>query len=239
MDDGIGRIIDALDRKHLRENTLLVFASDNGGNLPAASNQPFRDQKGSVYEGGVHVLALANWPGHLPKGTTVDQPLHMTDWFVTLLKVAGAALPADAGALDGRDLWPALNGNRAPVHEDILINAAPGSGALRRGDWKLVVNGQLRYKAGTPAPGFSWADLLEETGLPRELASRNQVELFNLAQDPGEAHDLAAAKPDLTRELKARYDAYEKEAVPLVGSEVVKDFKAPPVWGEFPDKEKD
>src|SRR5690606_14635873 len=133
-------------RRGLRERTLVVFASDNGGNLPAASNQPLRDQKGTVYEGGVRVPAFAAWPGTLPRGTSVQQPLHMVDWYPTLLKLAGTAPPAGV-KLDGRDLFPALLGDPAPVHDEILINAAPGTGALRRGDWKLVINGHLLYKA--------------------------------------------------------------------------------------------
>ncbi|HRE84037.1 MAG TPA: arylsulfatase, partial [Opitutaceae bacterium] len=89
MDDAIGAIVSAVDHQGLRESTLIVFSSDNGGNLPAASNHPFRDQKGSVYEGGVRVPAFASWPGQLPAGKTVQQPLHMVDWYPTLLELAG------------------------------------------------------------------------------------------------------------------------------------------------------
>jgi arylsulfatase A-like enzyme len=234
MDDAIGRIVQALEKRGLREKTLIVFSSDNGANTPTGDNTPFRDQKGSVYEGGVRVPALANWPGRLPTGASVRQPLHMVDWHPTLLRLAGAR-PAVGVALDGRDLWAALMGDTRPIRDEILINAAPGTGALRRGDWKLVVNGQLRFKGGTPDAKFSWADLLRESKLPPEDADREQIELFNLADDPGESRNRASARPDLVRELKARYAAYAEQAVPLVGGDKAADFKVPAVWGEPSD----
>ncbi|MES2693700.1 MAG: sulfatase-like hydrolase/transferase [Verrucomicrobiota bacterium] len=233
MDDGIGRIVAALDKKGLRERTLIVFSSDNGGNVPTASNRPFRDQKGSVYEGGVRVPAIAVWPGKIATGSVVNQPLHMVDWHVTLLKLAQAKADQRV-VLDGRDLWPALLGDRKPVHDDILINSAPGSGALRRGNWKLVVNGHLRFKGNAPGPNFSWADLLAESGQPREDAKRQQMELFNLEDDPAEARNLAAQHPEILAELTRRYEAYARAAVPLLDGTVVGDGKAPAVWGEFP-----
>lgn len=235
MDDAIGRIVDVLERKGLRERTLIVFSSDNGANTPTGDNRPFRDQKGSVYEGGVRVPAFASWPGRLPAGKSVTQPLHMTDWHPTLLALAGAK-PAKGVTYDGRNFWPALMGDARPVRDEILINAAPGTGALRRGDWKLVVNGQLRFKGGTPDANFSWAALLREAKLPPEDADREQVELFNLAEDPGETSNLAAARPELVRELRERYEAYARQAVPLVGGDKPANFKVPAVWGERPGR---
>lgn len=231
MDDAIGRIVATLERKGLREKTLVVFSSDNGANTPTGDNSPLRDQKGSVYEGGVRVPALANWPGKLPAGTVVSQPLHIMDWFPTLLRLAGAKPPANV-ALDGHDLWPALAGDARPVHDELLINTAPQTGAIRRGDWKLIVNGQLRFKGATPPPNFSWAELLQESKLPASDAQREQVELFNLADDPGETRNRVTEQPELVRELSARYAAYAKQAVPLVGGDTPADFKVPAVWGE-------
>lgn len=233
MDDAIGRIVAALERKGLSERTLLVFSSDNGGNTPTASNAPFRDQKGSVYEGGVRVPAFAVWPGKLPRGLVVQQPLHMVDWHVTLLKLAGARADARQ-TLDGRDMWAALQGEPTLARDEVLINAAPGTGALRRGKWKLVVNGHLRFKGGAPGPNFSWADLLAESKLPREDATRQQVELFDLESDPSESRNLATAQPDVLADLQRRYEAYARAAVPLLDGSVVGDGKAPKVWGEFP-----
>lgn len=230
MDDAIGRIVQALERRGMRENTLIVFSSDNGGNLSTASNKPFRDQKGSVYEGGVRVPAFASWPGRLPAGKVVTQPLHMVDWNVTLSRLARAK--PTGSDLDGRDLWPALTGDTRPIHEEILINAAPGTGALRRGDWKLIVNGQLRYKGGSPGVDFSWADLLRESKLPPEDADLKQIELFNLADDPAETRNLAEQEPERVRDLLQRYETYASQMKPLLGGDTDPNFKVPAVWGE-------
>jgi arylsulfatase A-like enzyme len=173
------------------------------------------------------------WPGRLPAGRIVNQPLHIADWYPTLVQLAGAK-PAAGVPLDGRDLWPALiNPAAAPIHDEILINAAPGTGALRRGDWKLVVNGQLRFKGGTPPSAFSWVDLLRESKLPTDDASIQRTELFNLAADPGEARDVSAENPALVRELTARYESYARQAAPLIGGDTSAGFKVPAVWGEF------
>jgi arylsulfatase A-like enzyme len=234
MDDAIGRIVAALENKNLREKTLIVFSSDNGANLPVGDNGALRDQKGSAYEGGVRVPAFASWPGRLPAGTRVEQPLHIADWHPTLLRLAGAKSDPTV-ALDGRDIWPALvakNNSTPPIHDEILINAAPGTGALRRGDWKLVVNGHLKYKGGTPAPDFAWADLLRAEKNSAD-ATRQRSELFNLADDPSESRDLSSARPDLVRDLTARYESYARTAAPLVGGGPVPGFKPPAVWGEF------
>jgi hypothetical protein len=94
------------------------------------------------------------------------------------------------------------------------------------------VNGQLRFKGATPPANFSWADLLRESKLPPEDAQREQIELFNLADDPGESRNLAAEKPELVRDLSARFAVYAKQAVPLVGGDAPADFKVPAVWGE-------
>jgi len=233
MDDAIGRIVAALERQRVRDRTLIVFSSDNGANLPVGDNSPLRDQKGSVYEGGVRVPAFASWPGRVPAGGRVVQPLHIADWHPTLLRLAGARADP-AVALDGRDLWPVLvDPQAAPIHDEILVNAAPGTGALRRGDWKIVINGHLRYKGGTPPPTFSWSDLLRSEKNDAD-AVHQRIELFNLADDPAESRDLAAQRPDLVRALTARYESYARAAVPLVGGEVPPNFKPPAVWGEFP-----
>ena len=122
MDEQIGEVMRALERRRLRENTLVVFQSDNGGPRSAkftgevdmskstipADNGPYRDGKGSLYEGGTRVVALANWPGTIPAGSVVDQPLHIVDMFPTLARLAGA----DTGKskpLDGYDAWPVIS----------------------------------------------------------------------------------------------------------------------------------
>jgi hypothetical protein len=150
------------------------------------------------------------------------------------LRLAGASPASAQRPLDGRDLWPALIGDSTPIHDEILINSAPGVGALRRGDWKLVLNGHRHFKDGAPGPKFSWTDLLKKDGVKDTDALREQVELFNLRDDPGETRNLASTHSDKVRELTARYERYAREAVPLLGGDEDPHFKPPQVWGEWP-----
>jgi arylsulfatase A-like enzyme len=92
MDEGIGQVVEAIDKKGLRGKTLFIFSSDNGGPAPGrvTSNGPLRGEKAGLYEGGVRVPAFATWDGHIRPGTEVKAPLHMVDWYPTLLKLAGA-----------------------------------------------------------------------------------------------------------------------------------------------------
>ncbi|HWN94575.1 MAG TPA: arylsulfatase [Methylomirabilota bacterium] len=228
MDEGVGRVIAALDARGWRTNTLIVFASDNGGPNPGrlSSNGPLRAGKGTIYDGGVKVCAFANWPGQIKSNTVVNVPLHIVDWYPTLLKLAGAPLEQKL-PLDGRDAWPALTMNASSPHDSILINASPRKGALRAGDWKLVVNGG----ASESGDGDDGTDQAPQENEPQK-ASAGTVELFNLAEDPGEANNVAATHQAKVRELRARYDALAKQQAPPKARPKAKGFVSPRVWGE-------
>ena len=140
MDEAVGQVVTALKEKGLLENTLIIFSSDNGGPSPGkvTSNGPLRAGKGTIYEGGIRVCAFASWPGHIPAGKTVSEPLQGVDWYPTLLKLANGSLEQKL-PLDGRDIWPVLTQGAKSPHDALLICATkPGSAALRMGDWKLV-----------------------------------------------------------------------------------------------------
>jgi arylsulfatase A-like enzyme len=217
MDEAVGQIIAAIDDRGLRSNTLFLFSSDNGGPQPGrvTSNGSLRAGKGTLYEGGLRVPALATWSGQINPGTVVDQPLHIADWYPTLLKLAGASqkLP-----LDGRDIWATITRGAPSPHDAILLNATPTKGAIRVGAWKLILNG-----AATEA---------DEDAAGAAAKGRDRVELFNLALDPNEKTNLADEQPDRVRTLRARYAALANEAVPPKSRPRQKDFKAPGVWGE-------
>ncbi len=186
MDEAVGQVLAALDEMKIRDNTLIIFSSDNGGPSPGkvTSNGPLRAGKGTIYEGGVRVCACVNWPGHIPAGKTIDEPLHAVDWFPTLVKLTGAT-PELKLPLDGLDIWPVLTtGAKSPHDTLILCGTKRGQAAIRMGDWKLLV-------------GAGGGD-----------------QLYNLAEDLGETKDLAAEKPEKLRELRARYDEMMKTAVP-------------------------
>ncbi|MDE1991011.1 MAG: arylsulfatase [Rhizobiaceae bacterium] len=187
MDDGIGDVVAALEKRGMRDNTIIVFHSDNGGarsslfagdskvagGLPA-DNGPYRDGKGTLYEGGTRVVALANWPGKIKPGV-VDGMIHVVDMYPTLAGLAGAKLERTQ-PLDGMDLWATISENQASPRKEIVYNVDPMAGAVRNGDWKLV------WKASLP----------------------QSVELFDLSKDKSETANLAEVNPDKVRELQGR-----------------------------------
>ncbi len=202
LDEAVGQIVAAVAKRGATRDTLFIFSSDNGGPQPGrvTSNGPLRGAKGTLYEGGTRVPAFATWEGHIKAGTVVSAPLHVVDWYPTLVKLAGGSLKQKL-PLDGRDAWPAITAGAPSPHREILLNAEPKGGAIRVGDWKLIVK-------------------------PRK------AELFNLAADPNEKKDLAADNPARVKELRARYEALAREAVPPRVSGPRRGFKAPRVWGE-------
>ena len=197
LDDEIGRVVAALDKKGIRDNTLILFHSDNGGprnamftgvmadvkkiNLPA-DNGPYREGKGTLFEGGTRVCALANWPGHI-KAQSVDGLIHAVDLYPTLASLAGAST-AKCKPLDGLNVWDTLAEGKPSPRTEIVYNIEPFRGALRQGDWKLI-----------------WRTLLPSS-----------VDLYNLAQDPSEKNNLAAANSDKVAAFQQRIDAFAKES---------------------------
>lgn len=197
MDNEIGRVVTALDERGMRDNTLIVFHSDNGGPRSAmftgevdtskltipSDNGPYRDGKGMLYEGGTRVVALANWPGHIKPGSVVDEPIHIVDMYPTLTALAGA--PVGRGKpVDGLDVWPTISAGKPSPRDEVVYDIEPFRSALRKGDWKLV-----------------W-----KTTLP------SRVELFNLEQDPYEKTNLAAEYPEKVKELQQEIEEMGSEA---------------------------
>lgn len=218
LDEQVGRIVAAVEQRNWTRNTLFVFASDNGGPLNlGASNGPFRAGKGTLYEGGVRVAAFATWEGQIPSGTTVNEPLHMVDWFPTLLRQAGASSQREL-PIDGRDIWPCLTDEKPSPHDAILLNVTPSTGAIRMGDWKLVLNGRVPAVPSDPSRA-------------RRAPDRETVELFNLAEDPYEKVNLAEQNPKKVQELKAQLDEFAKQAIPFKAAPRAHDFEAPKIWG--------
>lgn len=188
LDDGVGQIVAALERAGLRDNTLIVFSSDNGGqqNWTApesqyngryrphetlGNNRPLRGWKGDLYEGGIRVPAFVNWPGHVPAGRVFDQPTHVVDFLPTLLQAAGGD-PADVPVAEGIDLWSAVGEESAELPERVLYWKTPSGSAVREGDWKLIRHDRDQ-----------------------------QTELFDVAGDPLEEHDLAGEQPQRVETL--------------------------------------
>ena len=224
MDEAVGRIVAAIDRKGMRPDTLFLFTSDNGGPAPGrvTSNGPLRGRKGTLYEGGVRVPAFATWEGRIKPGSVVNAPLHAVDWYPTLLKLGGVSLDQKT-PLDGRDAWPAIAAGQSTPHEEILLNTSPQSGAIRVGDWKLILSGKGGAtgdeEAGAPTPG-------------RKGRRMESVELFNIAADPYESRNLAPENAGKVNEMRARYDAFARQAARPRNAPKPPGFEAPRVWGE-------
>jgi N-acetylgalactosamine-6-sulfatase len=169
MDKGVGRILAALEAGGFRDDTLVIFASDNGGNRKA-SNAPFSGHKSSLYEGGIHVPCIARWPGRLPAGRTSDQTCITMDLTASIAAAAGVP-PGRHPPLDGIDLLGRVAAGRPTVARDLFFRN-------RRGErtWRAVRSGDLKYLSRTDGDAVSeW--------------------LFDLAADPAEQHDLLAARP--------------------------------------------
>lgn len=230
MDEAVGKIVAAVDEAGIRDNTLFVFASDNGGPSPGTitDNGPLRAGKGTLYEGGTRVVAFATWAGKIKAGSTVTAPMHMVDWYPTLLKLAGAT-PEQKAPLDGLDIWPCITEGAPSPHEAILYNTTPTNGAIRMGDWKLVQNGQLR---DSDDDGEKGPRKKKKKGGGKKGPGAKGVELFNLITDPNEKTNLAADYPEKVAELQAKLTEYAAQALPPKSGPQPKNYVVPKVWGE-------
>jgi arylsulfatase A-like enzyme len=232
VDEQIGRVVAAIERRGLTGNTLFIFSSDNGGPIgQGATNGKLRAAKGTLYEGGVRVSAFATWAGKIKPGLVIHEPLHIVDWYPTLLKLAGASTE-QKHAPDGLDIWPVLTAGAKSPHDAILLNTTPNNGALRMGDWKLVVGGNLSDADQNAAAETPKADAAKKGKKGKQAATGPTTELFNLAEDLSEKNNLAEKHPEKVKELRARLEAFAKQAVPPKSAPKAADFKSPKVWGE-------
>lgn len=135
LDLSIGRILTTLDELKLRDNTIVLFYSDNGAPQRTSSNAPLSSGKGTVHEGGIRTPCVIRWPGHVPAGANTQHPVSGQDWFPTLAAAAGVTLPSDA-KLDGTNQWPAMQTGKPVARTPFLI--AMQDFALFDGDWKLI-----------------------------------------------------------------------------------------------------
>lgn len=193
IDAEVGRLLASLDERGLRDRTLVLFTSDNGPQkllgYPKAihshgSAGPFRGHKLSMYEGGYRVPGILRWPGHARPGTESQEPVGFIDLLPTLCAVAGVAPPTDR-TLDGVNVLPALEGQPVDRPNPFYwqFDNAQGDSwtqSLRRGPWKLLAD-----------------------------AKREHFALYNLVDDVAEAHDRAAERPDLVKELRAELDRFQ------------------------------
>lgn len=205
IDWSVGRIVAELERRGLRERTLVIFASDNGPWLSygdhAGTTGGLREGKGTVWEGGVRVPFIANWPGRLEAGKVLDEPAMTIDVLPTL----ASALGMPCGDVDGVDLWPLiLSGDKTATQTRTLAfyYNANDLEAVRRGRWKLVLPHSYRTLATRAGSGGT-------PGAYKQVKSG--MELYDLVADPFERHDLAAAHPEIVESMSREVERFRED----------------------------
>ena len=205
FDAQLAQVIETLDAEHISKDTLIVWASDNGGQIGAGSrNLPLRGGKGTSFEGGERVPAVAYWPGHIQGGKSIEQTVTVLDWFPTLLTLAKAEVPSDPRIV-GHDVIGALTGRAYAPATIVMGNHAQGEGyyeSVFEGPWKLMraaVQAFTQLPAGLEAP--------PNRVLPARVTGPTAVQLFNVATDPAEKDDVASAHPDIVARLLKQLEA--------------------------------
>jgi len=193
LDTFVGSVLAKLEKNGLAQNTIVIFFSDNGGlstkaQIGPTSNEPLRAGKGWLYEGGIRVPLIVRAPGLTKAGATTDTPVISTDFYPTLLALAGVPAKSEQHR-DGINIASVLRGDSAPARDALFWHYphyhgstwAPG-GAMREGDWKLI-----------------------------EFFEEDTVELYNLKSDLSERHNLAASEPGQVRAMRAKLAAWRAE----------------------------
>lgn len=207
VDAVVGAVTAKLDRLGLRENTLVIFTSDNGAHwLPGdveqyghRANGSLRGQKADIWEGGHRVPFVARWPGRIPAGAVSDETISLTDLLATVAAVVGTELPRGAGE-DSYNILPAMLGRQSEeaIREAIVHHSLTGVFAIRQGPWKLV-------PAELGSGGFSEPRKREPT------ADEPGGQLYNLAEDPGETRNLYRTRPEVVACLSALLQRYRDQ----------------------------
>ncbi|QNN20923.1 sulfatase [Planctomycetales bacterium ZRK34] len=191
VDEALGRLVDTLEAQGIADRTVIILTGDNGGlQGRSTDNSPLRAGKGSAYEGGVRVPTVIFWPGVTPPGSVCDEPVITTDYYPTVLEITGVTGNAQHNAsVDGHSLVPLLKNPDAQFDRDAIYwhypHYHPGGAspyaAIRARDWRLV-----------------------------EFYEDNHVELYNLADDIGEKHNLAKSNPAKAKQLTDKLHAWQK-----------------------------
>ncbi|HEX3654550.1 MAG TPA: sulfatase-like hydrolase/transferase [Pirellulales bacterium] len=189
MDDAVGQVLAKLRETGQEDNTLIFFVSDNGapGHEASGGNGVLRGRKYTCWEGGIRLPFIVQWKGTLPAGKLYEQPAIQLDVMPTCIAAAGGTIDP-AWKLDGVNLLPYLSGQQPGLPHETMYWRIDGRWAIRHGDWKLV--------QGQPA------------------RSGDAPELFDLATDVGEKHDVSKEHPEKVAELKALWDAWNHEQAP-------------------------
>lgn len=232
MDRGIGRVLDALDEAGITENTVVVFASDNGPDMGGEGekslkrfNCNLRAEKMYAYEGGIRVPAVVRYPAKFAANSRSGAVVHGTDWFATILSLCRIAPDANL-ALDGIDVSEALAGGEAPAREiywqwcryapDVRVNAAARSGQMKLVHapvweyldlpaWEVEMDVEIKYHPER------YREVVDLPAPDRPKLGAPAIELFDLESDPGETVDLSAARPAEAKLLEEKLSGWFAE----------------------------
>ncbi|MEO0476106.1 MAG: sulfatase-like hydrolase/transferase, partial [Planctomycetota bacterium] len=203
-DAELGRLLAALDRNGLAENTLVVFTSDNGSHWPEGditkwdhdANNGWRGQKADIHEAGHRVPFLVRWPAVIRPGSVSDQTVCLTDLYSTAAEIVGHEMRDNEGE-DSVSLMPIFKGVDEPIREATVHHSLRGMFAIRKGDWKLVL--------GLGSGGFTKIDTKAE----KDAGIKGQ--LYNLKDDPEETTNLWKDKPEIVAELTTLLEKYKAD----------------------------
>jgi arylsulfatase A len=211
LDDVVGQLMQTLDELGYADNTMVLFSSDNGPEVPTVTHmrtdhkhdgaRPWRGMKRDMWEGGHRVPLIVRWPARVKSNTSSDQLINLTDVMATVAGIVDCDLPADA-AQDSFNMLPALLGATTPIREFALQESWYGFKSIRKGHWKYLDHqgsGGNNYKRQGP-----WGP--SEYALP-DTAPDAPGQLYNLAEDPGETTNLYHEHPEIVKALKAKLDA--------------------------------
>jgi len=239
MDSGVAKVLQTLKDEDVAENTIVIFTSDNGPQFGGTGenkmdrfNCQLHGSKGCTYEGGIRVPLIIRWPDGVDSGRTEDQMAHFSDWYPTILAMAGADMPRDNLPIDGVNILPVVRGEKGKVntkrfwqwnrYQPVITSNA----AVRDGDWKLVrpviretmevidCAKWLHKSMYEPEYFINGAPLLDPDP-PRDIPEPQPAELYNIALDPLERENLADKYPDvasrLQRELENWFEDVEAD----------------------------
>ena len=198
LDEKIGLVIDKIDQLGLRENTIIIFLSDHGHSVEVRTNSgggsagPYRGHKFTLWEGGIRVPCIISWPGQIPQNQVRDQIAISTDWLPTIANYCGVKLPDRK--IDGKNIAPIIDSGKAVSPHEVLHWQHSKQWAVRKDQWKLVVNG--------PASTHHGKKILQE-----------KIFLTHLEQDPGESNNLAQQNPDMVKRLTQLHNKWTIEVV--------------------------
>ena len=205
VDDMVGKVLQALKEEGLDDNTLVIFTSDNGADWKPGdidqyahrANADWRGEKADIWEAGHRIPFMARWPGHIRPATVSNEMASLTDFFATAAAIINMPLPSSA-AEDSFNILPALLGeNKHPIRQTIVDASIDGMFTIREGNWKLEL--------GLGSGGFTAPRRVEPA------AGGPQGQLYNLASDPQELHNLYQQNPEIVERLTSLLDTYQKQ----------------------------